>query len=108
MNPQETVKLLANLNLKQGTSIIMVTHDGQVAAHTERMLFLADGKITKEKEGLHLAKKLICPYCRTKLQPENQACPACGKSFPARKLQSKTFPAPGSSQTKSIDAKGDA
>jgi putative ABC transport system ATP-binding protein len=56
-NKQEIVKLLANLNLKQGTTIIMVTHDGQVAAHTERMVFLSDGKITKEKQGLHAAKK---------------------------------------------------
>ena len=39
-NKQEIVKLLANLNINQGTTIIMVTHDGQVAAHTERMLFL--------------------------------------------------------------------
>lgn len=56
-NKQEIVKLLANLNVKQATTIIMVTHDGQVAAHTERMLFLNDGRIAKEKPGLHLAKK---------------------------------------------------
>jgi putative ABC transport system ATP-binding protein len=56
-NKQEIVKLLANLNLKQSTTIIMVTHDGQVAAHTERMVFLSDGKITKEKQGLHAGKK---------------------------------------------------
>ena len=56
-NKQEIVKLLASLNLKQGTTIIVVTHDGQVAAHTERMLLLKDGKIIKEKQGLHLAKK---------------------------------------------------
>ena len=85
-NKQDIVKLLANLNLKQGTTIIMVTHDGQVAAHTERMLFLNDGKITKEKEGLHLTKKLICPYCHAKLQPENEVCPSCGKTLQARKI----------------------
>ena len=56
-NKQEIVKLLANLNLTRGTTIIMVTHDSQVAAHTERMLLLKDGKIQKEKQGLHLAKK---------------------------------------------------
>lgn len=44
-NKQEIVKLLANLNQKQGTTIIMVTHDEQVAEHTERILFLSDGKI---------------------------------------------------------------
>ena len=47
-NKQEIVKLLSDLNQKQGTTIIMVTHDEQVAAHTERLLFLNDGKITKK------------------------------------------------------------
>ena len=32
-NKQELVILLANLNLKQGTTIIVVTHDNQVAEH---------------------------------------------------------------------------
>ncbi len=50
-NKQEIVKLLSDLNRKQGTTIIMVTHDEQVAAHTERMLLLNDGKIINEKQG---------------------------------------------------------
>jgi putative ABC transport system ATP-binding protein len=50
-NKQEIVKLLGNLNQKQGTTILMVTHDEQVAAHTERMLFLSEGKIAREKLG---------------------------------------------------------
>ena len=87
-NKQEIVKLLANLNLNQGTTIIIVTHDGQVAAHTERMLFLNDGKITKEKEGLHLAKKNICPYCKGKLQPTDEKCANCGKTVRFRKKTS--------------------
>ncbi len=78
-NKQEIVKLLANLNLKEGTTIIMVTHDGQVAARTERLLLLNDGKISKEKQGLHLVKKLICPFCQGKLQPSDEECPHCGK-----------------------------
>jgi putative ABC transport system ATP-binding protein len=56
-NKQEIIKLLANLNMKQGTTIIMVTHDSQVAAHTERMILLKDGKILKEKDGLLLSQK---------------------------------------------------
>ncbi len=47
-NKQEIVKLLAHLSQKQGTTIIMVTHDEQVAAHAERILLLNEGKITKE------------------------------------------------------------
>jgi putative ABC transport system ATP-binding protein len=60
-NKQGIIKLLANLNMTQGTTIIMVTHDGQAAAHTERMLLLKDGRIIKEKEGLHMAKKISAP-----------------------------------------------
>ncbi|MCW4046751.1 MAG: ABC transporter ATP-binding protein [Candidatus Bathyarchaeota archaeon] len=56
-NKREIVGLLADLNVNRGTTIVMVTHDGHVASHTERLLFLNDGKITNEKQGLHLAKK---------------------------------------------------
>jgi putative ABC transport system ATP-binding protein len=52
-NKVEIVKLLADLNVNQGTTIIIVTHDGQVANHTKRMLLLKDGKILKEKQGSH-------------------------------------------------------
>ena len=78
-NKQEIVKLLANLNLNRGTTVIMVTHDGQAAAHTERLLLLKDGRIAKEKDGLHLVKKNICPQCRTKLQPNDAVCPHCNR-----------------------------
>jgi putative ABC transport system ATP-binding protein len=79
-NKQEIIKLLANLNLKQGTTIIMVTHDSQAAHHTERMLLLKDGKIIKEKEGLHLAKKNnICPHCGSSIQMSDDTCPTCKK-----------------------------
>jgi energy-coupling factor transporter ATP-binding protein EcfA2 len=94
----------ANFNPKQGTTLIMITHDKQIAAHTERMLFLSDVKITKEKEGLHLAKKLICPYCHTKLKPENEVCPACGKTLALRKLL-RIIPA--INQNELVEAKGD-
>jgi putative ABC transport system ATP-binding protein len=79
-NKYEIVRLLANLNIDRGTTIVMVTHDSQVASHTERMLLLQDGKITKEKQGLHLAKKkLVCPYCGGKIQPSDERCPNCRK-----------------------------
>ena len=81
-NKQELVKLLASLNLNQGTTIIIVTHDGHVASHTERMLLLKDGKIIKEKQGLHLAKKkLMCPYCGSRTQLGDAICPSCKKKL---------------------------
>ncbi len=92
-NKREIVKLLANLNIKQGTTIIVVTHDGQVANHTERVLFLSDGKITKEKEGLHLARKNICPFCKANLQDTAETCPKCGKTVRRKpKKLDQSFP----------------
>jgi putative ABC transport system ATP-binding protein len=76
----EIVRLLANLNIDQGTTVVVVTHDSHVASHTERMLLLKDGRIIKEKQGLHLAKKkLMCPYCGGKIQPSDERCPSCRK-----------------------------
>ena len=66
------------------------SRDGQVATYTEHMLFLSDGKITKEKEGLHLAKKNICPYCKGKLQPADEKCPSCGKNVLFKKKPEAT------------------
>jgi putative ABC transport system ATP-binding protein len=79
-NKYEIVRLLADLNINRGTTVVMVTHDSQVASHTERMMLLKDGKITKEKQGLHLAKKkLMCPYCGGQIQPTDERCPNCKK-----------------------------
>jgi putative ABC transport system ATP-binding protein len=50
-NKQEIVKLLSELNHKQGTTIIMVTHDEQVASQTRRTLYLSGGKIVKDKQA---------------------------------------------------------
>ena len=51
----EILKLLGKLNTEQGTTIIIVTHDSQVASMTGRMLILSDGKLSaKEKQGTHL------------------------------------------------------
>ena len=81
-NKREIVNLLARLNLKHDTTIIMVTHDGQVAAHTERVLLLRDGKIVKEKQGLQSTKKkLLCPHCGGKIQIGDDTCPSCQKKL---------------------------
>ncbi|MDR2204109.1 MAG: ABC transporter ATP-binding protein [Nitrososphaerota archaeon] len=49
-NKDEIIRLLLELNVKQGTTIIMVTHDEQVAAQTHRLLYLQGGKIVKDKQ----------------------------------------------------------
>jgi putative ABC transport system ATP-binding protein len=90
-NKSEIVKLLGNLNIERGTTIVMVTHDGHVASHSERVLFLRDGKIMKEKQGLHLTKKkLVCPYCGSKIQPTDERCPTCRKKLAAAEEEEST------------------
>jgi len=44
----EIMDLLADIN-KSGTTIMLVSHDVKVAARTERVLFMLDGKIVSEK-----------------------------------------------------------
>ena len=81
-NKQEIMKLLANLNIQHGTTIIMVSHDTDAARHTERMLLLKDGKIVKEKEGTHSAKKNSkCPNCGATIKLNDDVCPSCKKSL---------------------------
>ena len=41
------MEILNDINLK-GTTILLVTHDAKVAAMTERVLFMHDGKIINE------------------------------------------------------------
>ena len=54
----DVLKLLVNLNLKYGTTIIVVTHDNQVSSETERILRLHHGRIEKQKEGNLARRKL--------------------------------------------------
>ena len=79
----DIIRLLGKLNIEQGTTIVIVTHDSHKAAHADRMLFLSDGKLqAKEKQGTHLLKKeLICPYCGREIEPDDTYCPRCGKKL---------------------------
>ena len=79
--------LLGKLNMDEGTTIVMVTHDSQIASRAGRMLFLSDGRLlAKEKRGTHLMEgKLTCPYCGKEIQPDDMFCPRCGKELWADK-----------------------
>jgi len=75
----EIVRLLSKLNAEQGTTIIMVTHDSQVASRAGRMLSLNDGKLLKkEKKGSHVMN-LICSHCGKEIRADDTFCPGCGK-----------------------------
>jgi putative ABC transport system ATP-binding protein len=46
---EEIMSILAEIN-KKGTTVMLVTHDVKVAAQTERILFMVDGKIVSQKK----------------------------------------------------------
>jgi putative ABC transport system ATP-binding protein len=79
----EIVRLLGKLNIDQGTTIVMVTHDSHIAAQSGKMIFLSDGRLlAKERKGMHLLKKeLACPHCGKEIQPDHTFCPCCGKKL---------------------------
>ena len=45
---KEIMDLLHKLNAEQGTTIVIVTHDAEVAAQAQRTIRLFDGKILEE------------------------------------------------------------
>lgn len=44
---QEIMDILAEINA-DGTAILLVTHDAKIAAQTERIIFMSDGKVISE------------------------------------------------------------
>jgi putative ABC transport system ATP-binding protein len=52
----EVLRLLLDLNLERGTTIVIVTHDNRVAGEAERVIRLAGGRIHREGRG-NLARR---------------------------------------------------
>ena len=46
---QEIMNIFSEINA-DGTTVLLVTHDAKVAARTERILFIRDGKIVNEQK----------------------------------------------------------
>ena len=47
-NGQHVLELLLRLNTVEGATLVLVTHDQALAAHAERHIFLADGKVVPD------------------------------------------------------------
>ena len=45
---EEVMQILLGLNDSYGTTLLFVTHDPEISAHTERIIYLRDGLIEKE------------------------------------------------------------
>jgi putative ABC transport system ATP-binding protein len=47
-NGQHILELLLRLNTEEGATLVLVTHDQALAAHANRHIFLADGRIAAQ------------------------------------------------------------
>ncbi len=45
---EEIIQLLLNLNRERGTTLVIVTHDAEVAARTQRIIRLRDGRVEND------------------------------------------------------------
>jgi putative ABC transport system ATP-binding protein len=48
---QEIISILDRLNRESGITIVIVTHEQEIAAHTQRTIFLRDGQIVNEQQA---------------------------------------------------------
>ncbi|NMB54268.1 MAG: ABC transporter ATP-binding protein [Leptolinea sp.] len=56
---EEIMGMLHDLN-ERGRTIVMVTHEPEIAAHTQRILHIRDGKLhADEKNGHHYTKRVL-------------------------------------------------
>jgi putative ABC transport system ATP-binding protein len=46
---EEIVAIFQRLNSEQGITIVFVTHDAEIAAHTRRIVYLYDGRVIREE-----------------------------------------------------------
>jgi putative ABC transport system ATP-binding protein len=64
---EEIMTMLHDLH-DRGRTIVMVTHEPEIAAHTQRILHIRDGKLfSDEKNGHHYARRVLQPV---DLQPD--------------------------------------
>ena len=46
---EEIVAIFQRLNSEQGITVVFVTHDAEIAAHTQRIVYLHDGRVIREE-----------------------------------------------------------
>ena len=48
---EEVISILLSLHAEQGTTLVIVTHDANIARHCQRIIHLKDGEIVGEENG---------------------------------------------------------
>jgi putative ABC transport system ATP-binding protein len=48
-NGRHVLELLIHLNRGEGTTLVLVTHDDELASHAERKIVLKDGRIAEDR-----------------------------------------------------------
>ncbi|MEV6300481.1 ABC transporter ATP-binding protein [Actinoplanes sp. NPDC051861] len=72
----EVLRLLRTAVDRHGQTIVMVTHDPIAAAHADRVLFLADGRVVDELTGRPGAERIALHTAQTE-----QVAPRTGAAF---------------------------
>ena len=57
LNARELMEYLVKINEEKHTTIIMVTHDPQIASYSSKLIYITDGKIVKELERKNMSQK---------------------------------------------------
>lgn len=55
---EEIMKIFVDLN-KKGHTIVIITHEEDIASYAQRIIYLRDGKIVKESKSKRIVKKLV-------------------------------------------------
>jgi len=55
---QEIMNIFVDLH-KRGHTIVMITHEEDIASYAERVIYLRDGKIIKDTKSRKISKKLV-------------------------------------------------
>ena len=63
----EVMQLLRNLNAESGVTLVVVTHDPEVAAYADRIVYLRDGGIEKVEETKNASSKIAAPVSQPEL-----------------------------------------
>jgi putative ABC transport system ATP-binding protein len=61
LRSREVVDLLGHLSAERGASVLLVTHDAEVAALAHRRLYMRDGRLVDHEDGPNLARRSARP-----------------------------------------------